>query len=109
MLGGSLLSGPLAGGGAWPGADIFGDGSNMFTSNFSNSTPSVIEGNGASIFVNVTYGGTMGFNSNVPKPGFVKSLVGTANQVNQLFDGLCSLATVFLLAKHILFGFTIPE
>ncbi len=86
MLGGCLLSGPLAGGVPWPGADIFGDGSNMFTSNFSNSTPSVIEGNGASIFVNVTYGGTMGFNSNVPKPGFVKSLVGTANQVNQLFD-----------------------
>ena len=86
MLGGCLLSGPLAGGGAWPGADIFGDGSNMFTTNFSNSTPSVIEGNGASIFVNVTYGGTMGFDNNVPKPGFVKSLVGTANQANQLFD-----------------------
>ena len=67
-------------------ADLFGDGSNMFTSDFSNSTPNVVEGNGASIFVNTTYGGTMGFNSNVPKPGFVKSLVGTANQANQLFD-----------------------
>ena len=86
MLGGSLLSGPLARGGAWPGADIFGDGSNMFTTNFSNSTPAVMEGNGASIFVNVQYGGTMGFDNNVPKPGFVKSLVGTANLVNQMFD-----------------------
>ena len=28
----------------------------------------------------------MGFDNNVPKPGFVKSLVGTANQANQLFD-----------------------
>ena len=64
-------------------ADLFGDGSNMFTSNFSNSTPDVIEGNGASIFVDT---GTMGFDSNVPRPGFVKSLVGTANQVNQRFD-----------------------
>ena len=70
----------------WPGADLFGDGSNMFTTNFSNSTANVIEGNGASIFVNTTYGGTMGFNSNVPNPGFVKSLTGTRNAPNQIFD-----------------------
>jgi len=67
-------------------ADLFGDGSNMFTSDFSNSTADVIEGNGASIYVSPTYGGTMGFSSNVPNSGFVKSLTGTANQANQIFD-----------------------
>ena len=68
------------------GADLFGDGSNLFTTDFSNSTADVIEGNGASISVSPTYGGTMGFSSNVPNSGFVKSLTGTANQNNQIFD-----------------------
>lgn len=81
-----LLSKPLLPAAGWPGADLFGDGSNMFTTNFSNSTANVIEGNGASIFVSPTYGGTMGFNSNVPNPGFGKSLTGTKNAVNQIFD-----------------------
>lgn len=88
MLGGSLLPGPLAGSaGGWPGADLFGDGSNMFTSNFSNSTPTVIEGNGASIYVSTTYpGGVIGYSNNVPKAGFGKSITGTANIDTQVFE-----------------------
>ena len=88
MLGGSLLSGPLAGSaGGWPGADLFGDGSNMFTSNFSNSTPTVIEGNGASIYVSTTYpGGVIGYSANVPKAGFGKSITGAANINSQVFE-----------------------
>ena len=67
-------------------ADLFGDGSNMFTSDFSNSTPTVIEGNGASIFVDPSYpSGVIGYNSNVPNAGFEKSIVGTANINNQIF------------------------
>ena len=67
-------------------ADLFGDGSNMFTSDFSNSTPTVIEGNGASIFVDPSFpGGVIGYNSNVPNAGFEKSMVGTANIANQIF------------------------
>jgi len=88
MLGGGLLTGPLAGSaGGWPGADLFGDGSNMFTSNFSNSTPTVIEGNGASIYVSTAYpGGVIGYSDNVPKAGFGKSITGTANINNQIFE-----------------------
>ncbi len=63
-------------------ADLFGDGSNMFTSDFSNSTPTVIEGNGASIFAS---SGVIGYSSNVPDAGFEKSIVGTANTANQIF------------------------
>jgi len=83
-------------------ADLFGDGSNMFTSNFSNSTPTVIEGNGASIFVDPSFpGGVIGYSNNVPNAGFEKSIVGTANIANQIFgysmqsgDSVTSVKTI---------------
>ena len=83
-------------------ADLFGDGSNMFTSNFSNSTPTVVEGNGASIFVDPSYpSGVIGYSSNVPNAGFGKSIMGTANIGNQIFgysmqsgDSVTSVKTI---------------
>tara|TARA_R110000764_G_scaffold11157_3_gene33653 strand:+ start:676 stop:2499 length:1824 start_codon:yes stop_codon:yes gene_type:complete len=79
-------------------ADLFGDGSNMFTSNFSNSTPTVVEGNGASIFAS---SGVIGYSSNVPNAGFGKSIMGTANIDNQIFgysmqsgDSVTSVKTI---------------
>lgn len=52
-------------------ADVFDDQSNMLTSNFSNSSLATMEGNGSGFTVST---GTAAYNSNVPKPGFVKSL-----------------------------------
>ena len=85
MLGGCLLSGPLAGGGVWPGADIFGDGSNLFTSNFSNSTLSSLESGitynsyGRSGGVYFTDNTVPVFRDDLPpgKSGFGKSLTMT--------------------------------
>ena len=65
---------------AGPG-DIFGDGSNLFTSNFSGSSLATIEGNGSGFSVNT---GTVGYNSNVPRSGFGKSLTMTQNVNNQI-------------------------
>ena len=56
--------------------DIFGDGSNMLTSNFSGSSLASVEGNGSGFSV---YNGTVGYNSNVPRSGFGKSVTMTQN------------------------------
>lgn len=69
-------------GGGWT-ADIFGDGSNMLTSNFSNSSLSTVEGNGSGFTVHT---GTVAYDSNVPKPGFVKSLTMSQNVAGQRID-----------------------
>ena len=63
--------------------DIFGDGSNMLTSNFSNSSLATVEGNGSGFNVQT---GTAAYNSNVPKTGFVKSLTMSQNIANQRID-----------------------
>jgi len=63
--------------------DIFGDGSNMLTSNFSNSSLSTLEGNGSGFTV-IT--GTAAYNSNVPKTGFVKSLTMSQSVNGQRID-----------------------
>jgi len=60
---------------AGPG-DIFGDGSNLLTSNFSGSSLASIEGNGSGFSVGT---GTVGYNSNVPRSGFGKSVTMTQN------------------------------
>ena len=77
-----LLSKPLQPGSSWS-ADIFGDQSNMFTSNFSNSSLSTIEGNGSGFSVTT---GTAAYNSNVPKAGFVKSLTMSQSVNSQRID-----------------------
>ena len=77
-----LLSKPLQPGPSWN-ADIFGDQSNMLTSNFSNSSLSTIEGNGSGFSV---ISGTAAYNLNVPKLGFVKSLTLSQNANNQQID-----------------------
>ena len=77
-----LLSKPLQPGPLWN-ADIFNDQSNMLTSNFSNSSLSTVEGNGSGFTV-VT--GTAAYNSNVPKPGFVKSLTMSQSVNGQRID-----------------------
>jgi len=64
-------------------ADIFGDGSNMLTSNFSNSSLSTVEGNGSGFNVNV---GTAAYSTNVPKAGFVKSLTMSQSVNGQRID-----------------------
>ena len=65
----------IAGGSSWA-ADIFGDGSNMFTSNFSGSTLATVEGNGSGFSLQA---GSVAYNSNVPNPGFGKSLTMSGN------------------------------
>ena len=50
---------------AGPG-DIFGDGSNLLTSNFSSSSLASVEGNGSGFSVAT---GAVGYNSNVPRSG----------------------------------------
>lgn len=77
-----LLSKPLQPGPSWS-VDIFGDGSNMLTSNFSNSSLSTVEGNGSGFSVHT---GTAAYNSNVPKAGFVKSLTMSQNVAGQRID-----------------------
>ena len=76
-----LLSNPLIPSNS-PG-DIFGDQSNMLTSNFSNSSLSTVEGNGSG-FTATT--GAAAYNSNVPKPGFVKSLTMSQSVNSQSID-----------------------
>jgi len=77
-----LLSKPLAPSTIAPG-DIFGDQSNMLTSNFSNSSLSTLEGNGSGFTVAT---GTVAYNSNVPKAGFVKSLTMSQSVNGQRID-----------------------
>ena len=77
-----LLSKPLQPGPSWN-ADIFNDQSNMLTSNFSNSSLSTVEGNGSGFTVAT---GTAAYNSNVPKPGFVKSLTMSQSVNSQRID-----------------------
>ena len=77
-----LLSKPLQPGPSWN-VDIFGDQSNMLTSNFSNSSLSTVEGNGSGFNVQA---GTAAYNSNVPKAGFVKSLTMSQNIASQRID-----------------------
>ena len=60
--------------------DIFGDGSNLLTSNFSGSSLATVEGNGSGISV---FNGAVGYNSNVPRSGFAKSLTMTQNVNSQ--------------------------
>lgn len=60
---------------AGPG-DIFGDGSNLLTSNFSGSSLASVEGNGSGFSVAT---GAVGYNSNVPRSGFGKSITMTQN------------------------------
>lgn len=76
-----LLSKPLSK--AAFAADAFGDGSNMLTSNFSNSSLATIEGNGSGFTVST---GTAAYSSNVPKPGFVKSLTMSQSINSQKID-----------------------
>lgn len=76
-----LLSKPLSKA-EWS-VDIFGDGSNMLTSNFSNSSLSTLEGNGSGFTV---INGTAAFSSNVPKAGFVKSLTMSQNIASQKIE-----------------------
>lgn len=64
-------------------ADAFGDGSNMLTSNFSNSSLATIEGNGSGFTVST---GTAAYSSNVPKPGFIKSLTMSQSINGQRID-----------------------
>ena len=73
MLGDTIMmsSGPTAG----PG-DIFGDGSNLLTSNFSGSSLASVEGNGSGFSVHT---GAVGYDSNVPRSGFGKSITMTQN------------------------------
>lgn len=77
-----LLSKPLQPGSSWS-ADIFNDQSNMLTSNFSNSSLSTVEGNGSGFSIST---GTAAYSSNVPKPGFVKSLTMSQNVNGQRID-----------------------
>jgi len=60
---------------AGPG-DIFGDGSNLLTSNFSGSSLASVEGNGSGFSVAT---GAVGYNSNVPRSGFGQSVTMTQN------------------------------
>ena len=78
-----LLSKPLEPGAPQWAADIFGDESNMLTSNFSNSSLSTVEGNGSGFTVAT---GTAAYSSSVPKAGFVKSLTMSQNVDNQRID-----------------------